>query len=221
MDQLITWRELGYVFCQHRPDYAQYGSLPDWARKTLAEHTDDPRPYAYSLDELEQARTHDALWNAAQSQLLREGVIHNYLRMLWGKKILEWSENPRQALERMVLLNDRYALDGRDPNSYSGVFWCLGRFDRAWGPERPGVRQGPLHDLGQHRPQAQGGGLSGKVRRLIGPAESYPAGLGHIRVKGLGPAQNLRSRLGGQSPEHAGEQPSMGRGQKLPIDHAR
>ena len=137
LDQLITWRELGYVFCQHRPDYAQYGSLPDWARKTLAEHTDDPRPYVYSLDELEQARTHDALWNAAQSQLLREGVIHNYLRMLWGKKILEWSENPRQALERMVLLNDRYALDGRDPNSYSGVFWCLGRFDRAWGPERP------------------------------------------------------------------------------------
>jgi len=77
------------------------------------------------------------LWNAAQNQLRQEGNIHNYLRMLWGKKILEWSPSPEAALEVMVHLNNKYALDGRDPNSYSGILWCLGRFDRAWGPERP------------------------------------------------------------------------------------
>ena len=81
--------------------------------------------------------THDPLWNAAQNQLRLEGMIHNYLRMLWGKKILHWSESPEAALATMIELNNKYALDGRNPNSYSGIFWCLGRFDRAWGPERP------------------------------------------------------------------------------------
>jgi deoxyribodipyrimidine photo-lyase len=89
------------------------------------------------LEEFASARTHDPLWNAAQTQLVREGRIHNQLRMLWGKKILEWSATPREALAAMVELNNRYALDGRDPNSYSGIFWCLGRYDRPWGPERP------------------------------------------------------------------------------------
>ena len=137
LDQLITWRELGYSFCRLRPGYAQYESLPEWARATLEAHAADPRPYVYSLEQLEQAATHDPIWNAAQRQLLHEGLIHNYLRMLWGKKILEWSASPLQALETMIHLNDKYALDGRDPNSYSGIFWCLGRFDRPFGPERP------------------------------------------------------------------------------------
>ena len=106
-------------------------------QKTLEKHLSDPRQYVYSLDEFAEARTHDPLWNAAQTQLLREGRIHNYLRMLWGKKILEWTASPRDALKVMIELNNRYALDGRDPNSYSGIFWCLGRYDRAWGPERP------------------------------------------------------------------------------------
>ena len=92
--------------------------------------------YIYSQEEFERAATHDPLWNAAQNQLLKEGRIHNYLRMLWGKKILEWTETPRKALKVMIELNNRYALDGRDPNSYSGIFWILGRYDRAWGPER-------------------------------------------------------------------------------------
>jgi deoxyribodipyrimidine photo-lyase len=91
----------------------------------------------YSLEEFENAQTHDPLWNAAQRQLVREGRIHNYLRMLWGKKILHWTETPRQALKVMIELNNKYALDGRDPNSYSGIMWVLGRYDRAWGPERP------------------------------------------------------------------------------------
>jgi len=136
LDQLITWRELGFNMSSRREDYTEYSSLPEWAQTTLADHEGDPRPRVYSLAEFRDARTHDPLWNAAQRQLLREGRIHNYLRMLWGKKILEWSPSPREALAIMIELNDRFALDGRDPNSYSGIFWCLGRYDRGW-PERP------------------------------------------------------------------------------------
>ncbi len=90
----------------------------------------------YSDEELDRARTDDVVWNAAQRQLVREGRVHNYLRMLWGKKVLTWSKTPEQAKDRLIELNNRYALDGRDPNSYSGIFWIFGRFDRAWGPER-------------------------------------------------------------------------------------
>ena len=133
----MTWRELGYGFCFHRPDYADFESLPDWARKTLADHEDDERPAVYDLRAFETASTHDEIWNAAQRELVARGRIHNYLRMLWGKKILHWSRSPREALAVMIELNNKYAIDGRDPNSYSGIFWVLGRFDRAWGPERP------------------------------------------------------------------------------------
>ncbi|MEM1022685.1 MAG: deoxyribodipyrimidine photolyase [Myxococcota bacterium] len=136
-DELITWRELGFNMGALRDDYAEYDSLPGWARRTLSEHADDPRPHVYELDQFESAETHDELWNAAQRQLLRDGRIHNYLRMLWGKKILEWSPTPRDALAVMLELNNKYGLDGRDPNSYSGILWVLGRYDRAWGPERP------------------------------------------------------------------------------------
>jgi deoxyribodipyrimidine photo-lyase len=137
LDQVITWRELGFNCCQMRKDYNQFESLPAWALKTLRLHARDERSYVYTLDKFERAKTHDPLWNAAQTQLLQEGRIHNYLRMLWGKKIIEWSRTPEIALEIMVELNNKYALDGRDPNSYSGIFWCLGRYDRPWGPERP------------------------------------------------------------------------------------
>jgi len=137
MDELLTWRELGFGFAFYRPDFDRYESLPAWARTTLDAHASDPRPQVYTLAELEGARTHDPLWNAAQRQLVGEGRIHNYLRMVWGKKILEWSPTPRAALAALVELNNKYAVDGRDPNSYSGIFWTLGRFDRAWGPERP------------------------------------------------------------------------------------
>jgi deoxyribodipyrimidine photo-lyase len=137
LDELVTWRELGYADCHHRPnEYWKYESLPDWARATLEKHASDARTHVYSLDEFAAGATHDPLWNAAQGQLRTEGRIHNYLRMLWGKKILEWTRSPREALEILIELNNRYALDGRNPNSYSGLFWCLGRYDRAWGPER-------------------------------------------------------------------------------------
>jgi deoxyribodipyrimidine photo-lyase len=136
LDEVITWREVGYNFSSHSDAYADYDSLPAWALKTLKRHAKDEREHRYSLEELEQAKTYDALWNAAQVQLVREGHIHNYLRMLWGKKILEWSRTPQEALRVLIQLNNKYGLDGRDPNSYSGIFWCLGRYDRAWGPER-------------------------------------------------------------------------------------
>lgn len=137
LDQLITWRELGYNMCSKRQDYAEFDSLPEWARDTLRKHAGDPRPHIYSMAEFETSRTHIPLWNAAQKQLLREGRIQNYLRMVWAKKILAWSPSPREALAIMIELNDKYALDGRDPNSYSGIFWTLGRYDRPWAPERP------------------------------------------------------------------------------------
>ncbi len=137
LDQLVTWRELGFNNCAYLDGYDSYESLPGWARETLAQHAPDPRDPVYTLEQFRDAETHDPLWNAAQRQLLQEGRIHNYMRMLWGKKILHWSAEPREALHIMIELNNRYALDGRDPNSYSGIFWVLGRHDRAWGPERP------------------------------------------------------------------------------------
>lgn len=133
LDELITWRGVGFHYSHHQKNYDEFDSLPNWARQTLAEHEKDSRTYVYSLEEFEKSQTHDPIWNAAQRELVSEGRIHNYLRMLLGKKILEWTPNPRKALEVMIELNNKYAIDGCDPNSYSGIFWILGRFDRAWG----------------------------------------------------------------------------------------
>src|SRR5699024_4651371 len=99
-------------------------------------HKHDEREYLYELEELAQSQTHDELWNAAQTQLREEGIMHNYLRMLWGKKVMQWTPDPEIALAYLIEVNNKYAIDGRDPNSYSGIFWCFGRFDRAW-QERP------------------------------------------------------------------------------------
>lgn len=136
LDEVITWREVGFHFAHHRDDYDQFDSLPDWVLETMNKHRDDPREQIYSYDELKNSQTHDEIWNAAQTQLREEGIIHNYLRMLWGKKVIEWTPDPETALQFLIDLNNTYAIDGRDPNSYSGIFWCFGRFDRAW-QERP------------------------------------------------------------------------------------
>jgi deoxyribodipyrimidine photo-lyase len=136
LDELVTWRELGFGYCHHVPAYDRYDALPSWALQTLAEHAADTREAVYTLDQFDRGLTHDPVWNAAQRELRESGVMQNYLRMLWGKKILEWSRHPTDALDTMIELNNRYALDGRDPNSYTGIFWVLGRFDRGW-PERP------------------------------------------------------------------------------------
>ncbi|MEM8933438.1 MAG: deoxyribodipyrimidine photolyase, partial [Acidobacteriota bacterium] len=136
LDELVTWRELCFSTAFRDPDFDRFESLPAWARQTLDQHAGDPRETIYDLAAFENAATHDPIWNAAQRELVDTGRIHNYLRMLWGKKILEWSPTPRDALATMIELNNKYALDGRDPNSYGGIFWCLGRYDRAW-QERP------------------------------------------------------------------------------------
>lgn len=137
LDELVTWREVGFNMAHRDPEYDAFHRLPGWAKITLSEHGDDPRPTTYTLEQLERAQTHDEIWNAAQRQLVAEGRMHNYLRMLWGKKVLEWSATPREAAERLIELNNKYAIDGRDPSSYSGIYWIFGRYDRAWGPERP------------------------------------------------------------------------------------
>jgi len=136
LDELVTWRELGLNFASHRDDYADYDTLPVWALKTLAKHQHDQREAIYDHATIEAAETGDEIWNAAQRQLRRDGVIHNYLRMLWGKRVLGWTRTPQEAAKLLVELNDRWALDGRDANSYSGIFWVFGRYDRPWGPER-------------------------------------------------------------------------------------
>jgi len=137
LDQLITWRELSVNFVHFNPLYDSIESAPDWAHHTLAKHAHDPRPVIYSRQQLEHAETHDELWNAAQRQMLHAGWMHNYMRMYWAKKILEWSPSPTVAYQTAVYLNDRYFLDGRDPNGYAGIAWAIaGKFDRPWF-ERP------------------------------------------------------------------------------------
>lgn len=136
LDELVTWRELGFAHTSRRDDYEDFASLPGWATATLAAHADDPRSHVYSLEQFAESRTHDPVWNAAQAQLRETGVMQNYLRMLWGKKVLEWTRSPADAFAILIELNNRYALDGRDPNSYSGISWVFGRYDRPWAPER-------------------------------------------------------------------------------------
>ncbi len=134
LEELIVRRELADNFCLYNPAYDRFEGFPRWARATLDGHRADPRAYAYERDAWERGETHDALWNAAQLQMVRSGRMHSYLRMYWAKKILEWSPSPEEALELAIALNDRYELDGRDPNGYAGSAWSIGGVhDRAWG----------------------------------------------------------------------------------------
>ncbi|THB66937.1 MAG: deoxyribodipyrimidine photo-lyase [Desulfovibrio sp.] len=137
LEELIVRRELADNYCLHNPDYDSVEGFPDWAKKTLDKHRADPRPYCYSREQWEAARTHDPLWNAAQTEMRETGRMHGYMRMYWAKKILEWSESPEQAMATAIHLNDRYLLDGRDSNGYTGIAWSLGGVhDRPW-KERP------------------------------------------------------------------------------------
>ncbi len=136
IEQLVVRRELAFNFVHYTPNYDDYACLPEWARKTLDVHRTDPRPYRYTEAELVESRTHDPYWNAAMTEMRKTGYMHNYMRMYWGKKILEWRETPEDAFRVALKLNNRYFLDGRDPNSYAGVGWVFGLHDRGWG-ERP------------------------------------------------------------------------------------
>jgi photolyase PhrII len=136
VEELLIWRELAYGFCFYRPDHDQWSALPGWARRTLEQHAGDRRPQLYSWEQLARGTTGEPLWNAAQQSLLVQGELHNNVRMTWGKALLSWTENPQQALQLLIDLNHRYALDGRDPASYGGILWCLGQFDRPFEPEQ-------------------------------------------------------------------------------------
>jgi deoxyribodipyrimidine photo-lyase len=136
LEELIVRRELAFNFATFSPSLNSLDALPDWARATLAKHARDRRDPAYTREQFERAATHDALWNATQTELLTRGVIHGYYRMYWGKKIIEWSPTHEDALATMIYLHDRYALDGRDPNTYTNILWCFGLHDRPWS-ERP------------------------------------------------------------------------------------
>lgn len=132
LEQLIVRRELAINFVANNPRYDSIEALPAWARRTLQSHAGDKREYVYAPEDFEHARTHDPCWNAAQKEMVLTGKMHNYMRMYWGKKILEWSPTPGAAVETAVYLNDRYELDGRDPSGYAGILWCLGKHDRPW-----------------------------------------------------------------------------------------
>lgn len=148
LEELIVRRELALNYVLYNPRYDRYDGLPAWAQETLTRHAADPRPATYDADALDEARTDDPVWNAAQQELRRRGTIHGYLRMYWGKQILLWTPDPKQAFRVALGLNNRYGLDGRDPASYAGVGWCFGLHDRpfperpVWGKVRPMTRQG-------------------------------------------------------------------------------
>ena len=132
LEELIIRRELSMNFCHYIPDYDEFSNLPDWAKKTLKDHASDEREYVYAREQLENAQTHDEYWNAAMNEMRYTGYMHNYMRMYWGKKILEWSVTPEEAYETTLYLNNKYFVDGRDPNSYANVAWVFGQHDRGW-----------------------------------------------------------------------------------------
>ncbi len=136
LEELIVRRELAINYVYYNSNYDQFKGLPRWAKGTLEKHQHDTRKVIYSIAELEHSLTHDPYWNAAQQEMLITGKMHGYMRMYWGKKILEWSPTPQEAFQRCIYLNNKYELDGRDPNGYAGIAWCFGKHDRAW-KERP------------------------------------------------------------------------------------
>ncbi|HQY87251.1 MAG TPA: deoxyribodipyrimidine photo-lyase [Tepidisphaeraceae bacterium] len=136
LEELIVRRELSMNFCEFVPNYDQYDCLPDWSKKTLEKHSKDAREITYTLQQLESADTHDRYWNAAQREMTQTGFMHNYMRMYWGKKIIEWTIDPKEAFKFALHLNNKYELDGRDPNSFANIAWLFGTHDRPWGERK-------------------------------------------------------------------------------------
>jgi deoxyribodipyrimidine photo-lyase len=132
LEELIVRRELAMNFTHFNEKYDSYDCLSEWAKRTLQKHEKDERPYLYTLEEFEGAQTHDPYWNAAQTEMIKTGKMHSYMRMYWGKKIIEWCARPEEAYDIALYLNNRYELDGRDPNSFAGITWCFGKHDRPW-----------------------------------------------------------------------------------------
>ncbi len=131
-EELVVRRELAFNFVYYNENYDNYKCLPEWAIKTLEKHSMDERAYIYSIEELENYQTHDPYWNACQKEMVKTGKMHGYMRMYWGKKVIEWTKDYKEAYSTLVYLNDKYSLDGRDPNGYAGIAWCFGKHDRPW-----------------------------------------------------------------------------------------
>ncbi len=222
LDELLIWRELAYCFCLFRNNLDSVSSLPNWARSTLSEHQDDPR-ILHSWETLARARSGARLWDAAQRSLLKQGELHNNVRMTWGKAILEWSKDPHQALDRLIDLNHRYALDGRDPASYGGILWCLGQFDRPFLPEQPiygSVRPRPIKD---HEQRTNLDAYEARVDRAY--ANPPPriamigAGLGGLMCSRILQDHGFDVRLFDKSRRAGGRASTRNAGDGLQFDH--
>ena len=171
LDELLIWRELAHHFCFHRNDLASLDAIPQWARQTLIDHQDDPRQAVYSWERLYRGQSGDALWDVAQKSLLVHGELHNNVRMTWGKAILSWARHPQDALDLMIDLNHRFALDGNDPNSYGGLLWCLGLFDRPFKPERPVIGRLRPRSTKDHAKRLN---MAAYVAKIKGPVFGEP-----------------------------------------------
>jgi deoxyribodipyrimidine photo-lyase len=165
LEELIVRRELAMNFVYYNTAYASFRALPQWAQRTLARHSRDRRPYVYTRAELEGALTHDPYWNAAQDEMLVTGKMHGYMRMYWGKKIVEWTRTPEEAFKTVLYLNNKYELDGRDPNGFAGVAWCFGKHDRPWGERAIFGQVRYMNDKGLRR-KFDADGYVEKVKRL-------------------------------------------------------
>ncbi|MCU0681522.1 MAG: hypothetical protein MUF34_04555 [Polyangiaceae bacterium] len=209
LEQLLVRRTLAFNLARSNPAHRNYETAPAWAQKTLAERVRDPRPQLYGRRELVEARTGDEIWNAAQRELLATGVIHNYLRMLWGKGVMAWKATPAEAFDELVYLNDRFALDGRDPNTYTNILWCFGKHDRPWGPARPiyGTVRYMSSERARHKLD-----LDAYLRRW-GPEKAVGAGERPKAAEAAGPKPPV---------EAAGPKPPVeAAGPKPPVEAAR
>ena len=183
LEELIVRRELPMNFVYYEPRYDSYDALPEWSRRTLAEHAGDPRDPLYTLHQLEQAQTEDPYWNAAMDEMRHVGYLHNHMRMYWGKKILEWSASPEEAFRNTLYLNNKYFLDGRDANSFANVAWVFGQHDRGW-TERPVFGTTRYMSAGGLERKADPKAYVEKVRRTIEQADQ--AGAGHPATEQAG-----------------------------------
>ncbi len=174
IEELVVRRELAFNYCYYEANYDSYRALPDWAKKTLAEHTTDVRTKVYSIKQLEAAETDDPYWNAAMKEMRVTGSMHNYMRMYWGKKILEWTRTPEEAFERTLYLNNRYFLDGRDPNSFTGVAWVFGLHDRPWTDREVFGKVRYMNAKGLER-KSDIKAYVEKIDRIIGPSQLFTA----------------------------------------------
>ena len=190
LDELLIWREMSWAWCFHEKTHDTLEALPEWARETLAAHAGDRRPVLHGRERLARGRTGDALWDAAQRSLLVHGELHNNVRMTWGKMIPQWSPDPETALARLIDLNHRYALDGRDPNSYGGLLWCLGGFDRPFDPERPVLGRVRPRDTATHARRLDVAAYATQTGRAARPAPPRVAVIG-AGIAGLVAARTL------------------------------